>query len=86
MNDDEIKTYIAVRNRLRGEYGLPLLPIEFETTRLRKVREDAEFERWYRSHPERYVYDPNRNIFDNAGRYAICRNYLRKIFGAGSAH
>jgi hypothetical protein len=47
MNHDEIKTHIADRNGLRGESGLPLLSIESETTRLRKVREDAAFEQYY---------------------------------------
>jgi hypothetical protein len=84
MNDGEIKTYIAGRNGLRGESGLPLLSIESETTRLRKVREDAEFERYYRLHPERYVYDPDRNILENAGQYYVRRNKLRKKFNAES--
>ena len=82
MNDDEIQMHIADRNRLRGESGLPLLSIESETTRLRNVREDAEFEKYYQSHPERYVYDPDRNNLENAGRYSISRNKLRKMFSA----
>jgi hypothetical protein len=82
MNDDEIKRHIADRNRLRGESGLPLLSIESETTRLRKVREDAAFEQYYQSHPERYVHDPDRNILENAGQYSIRRNKLRKKFKA----
>ena len=84
MNDDEIQTHIAERNRLRSECGLPLLSIESETTRLRKAREDAEFEKYYQSHPEKYVYDPNRNILENAGQYSIRRNKLRKRFNAES--
>jgi hypothetical protein len=84
MNDDEIKTQIADRNRLRGEFGLPHLSIESETTRLRKAREDAEFEKYYQSHPERYIYDPDRNILENAGQYSIRRNKLRKKFSAES--
>ena len=84
MNDDEIQTHIADRNRLRGASGLPLLSIESETTRLRNAREDAQFERYYQSHPERYVYDPDRNNLENAGQYSIRRNKLRKKFNAES--
>ena len=80
MNNAEIKTHIADRNGLRGASGLPLLSIESETTRLRNAREDAEFEKYYQSHPERYVYDPDRNNLENAGRYSIRRNKLRKMF------
>jgi hypothetical protein len=80
MNDDEIKRHIADRNRLRGESGLPLLSIESETTRLRKAREDAEFEKCYQSHPERYVHYPDRNILENTGQYYIRRNKLREKF------
>jgi hypothetical protein len=82
MNDNEIKRHIADRNGLRGESGLPLLSIESETTRLRKARAGAEFEQYYRSHPEKYVYDPDRNILENAGQYSIRRNQLRKTFNA----
>ena len=82
MNNAEIKTHIADRNGLRGASGLPLLSIESETTRLRKDRESAAFEQYYQSHPERYVYDPDRNILENAGQYSIRRNKLRKMFSA----
>ena len=86
MNDDEIKRHIADRNRLRGESGLPLLSIESETTRLRKAREDAAFEQYYQSHPERYVHDRGRNILENAGQYYVRRNKLRKKFSSESGY
>ena len=80
MNGDETKKHIADRNRLRAESGLPLLLSESEIARLRKARKDAEFEKYYQFHPERYVYDPDRNILANAGQYFIRRNKLREKF------
>ena len=82
MTDEEIKEDIQRRLRIRQEAGLPPLSIEDETARLVSAREEAEFQRWYKSHPDRYVNNPKLNVLSNMGLYYVRQNALRKKFRA----
>jgi hypothetical protein len=82
----DIEHQIAARNDLRREANLPLLD-EREATRLRSAREDAAFERQWRTVQTDYAHlwaDGRRGILTNSGIYSICRVRARKAFEADS--
>ena len=71
------------RNCLRKEAGLPLLDLDAEGHRLKKVQRDAAFEEYYRQNRHRFALlwaDRSRGWLSNAGIWGAGRRRLRAEF------
>jgi hypothetical protein len=78
---------IEDRNDLRKHAALPLLDLNAEAARLKKVQRDAAFEQYYRDSRHRFASlwgDQGRGWLTNAGIWAAARRQLRAEFEAHS--
>jgi len=70
---------IARRNRLRKDASLPLLDVSSEMARLKKVREEADFDRYAEreSHRFTHVLAQRQGWIAKMGAWSLIRRKLR---------
>jgi hypothetical protein len=71
---------IAKRNRLRSEVSLPLLDVSTEMARLERVRDEADFDRFFQREHHRFAHlmVGRQGFMARMGMHAVIRQTLRK--------
>jgi ribosomal protein L32E len=77
-NEDELAAVVE-RNRLRRQASLPLLDVDAELRRLKKVRHEAEFERYVEQEYHRFSHliAQRRGWIAKMGADSLIRQRLR---------
>jgi len=78
---------IAKRNRLRREVSLPLLDVSSELQRLERVRDEAEFDRYFEREFYRFedLMAGRSGWISRMGMHSVIRQTLRKEWHQNSS-
>lgn len=84
FSEEQAIADINERNRRRRDARIPLLSVESELRRLKKVADDAAFEEFYKTESPRFAdrYDAERGLMYNMLIQSEIRGRLRGLFNA----